>query len=39
MKKFENPELEVEKIDLVDVITTSECTEDCDGYEVCKREF
>lgn len=37
MKKFENPTLEIEKLNIADVITTSgECLFDCsdDGY-VC----
>lgn len=40
MKKFENPFLEIEKLEIMDVITTSngaECTMDCplDGM-VCE---
>ena len=34
MKKFETPIVEIEKFDMVDVITTSECTNDepaCDN--------
>lgn len=31
MKKFENPTLEVEKLDILDVITTSGC--DTDGVD------
>ena len=33
MKKFETPAMELEKLELMDVITTSEPTECyCDGY-------
>ena len=37
MKKFMNPEMDIEKFDLLDVITTSECTThetECDG-DIC----
>ena len=37
MKKFENPAIELEKLDLMDVIATSTCW--CDGYnEECPFE-
>ena len=32
MKKFENPVLEIEKLDILDVISTS-CTTDCPDYK------
>ena len=43
MKKFEMPKMDVEKFEIADVITTSDCGIDCDGYyddgdNVCKRD-
>ena len=43
MKRFESPELEMEKLDLSDIITTSGCTDDIcweDGDDwVCHNEI
>lgn len=33
MKKFEDPKLNVEVLDVTDVITTSPCPEYCEGHE------
>lgn len=34
MKLFETPTIEIEKLNITDVITTSDMG--CDGYEVCE---
>ena len=41
MKKYENPEMELERLEVADIITASSgvCGEDCDGYVPCMREF
>ena len=40
MKKFENPMLEIEELNVADVIASSTaCPEECEGYVECKREF
>lgn len=40
MKKFENPALDIEKLEVDDVLTTSPCADDfvCDAYEPCDWE-
>lgn len=35
MKLFENPTIDVEKLNIADIIATSACDVDCDGYEPC----
>lgn len=32
MKTFNAPAIDVEKLDIMDVIATSACDEDCNGY-------
>ena len=35
MKTFNAPAIDIEKLNVADVIATSTCDEDCDGYEPC----
>lgn len=35
MKLFETPTIDVEKLYIADVIATSACDVDCDGYVPC----
>lgn len=39
MKKFEMPKIEVEKLNIADVITTSfECGDDCGAFAGCPND-
>lgn len=38
MKKFENPNMEIERFDMVDIVATS-CLDDCPDFEECRREI
>lgn len=38
MKTFNAPAIDIEKLNIMDVITASECDTDCDGFQECGSE-